>query len=154
MLDNEDTGIKVESLMCFTRGKSYLLLGNYRQASDSFKEALKVDTRCSGALDSLVKLNSMTEKEGTKKKRAVFDFFLIMNVEYEFVTTLPYEEHCGEDAGYFKYLYGLKLKRNIRNAENLVSIPALESMLEVQLYNAKRYMETGDFENCLKICEA
>lgn len=71
LLDNEDTGIKVESLMCFTRAKSYLLLGNYRRASDSFKEALKVDTRCSGALDSLVKLNSMTEKEGTH-----FEYFI------------------------------------------------------------------------------
>ncbi|KAI7869829.1 uncharacterized protein EV154DRAFT_126729 [Mucor mucedo] len=136
LLDNEDTGIKVESLMCFTRAKSYLLLGNYRRASDSFKEALKVDTRCSGALDSLVKLNSMTEKE-----------------EFEFVTTLPYEEHCGEEAGYFRYLYGLKLKRNIRNSEKMVAMPELDDLLEVHLFKAKRYMETGDFENCLKICE-
>lgn len=64
LLDNQESGIKVESLMCFTRGKSYLLLGRYIKASDSFKEALKVDTRCSGALDSLVKLNMMSEKEG------------------------------------------------------------------------------------------
>lgn len=74
-------------------------------------------------------------------------------VEFEFVTTLPYEEHCGEEAGYFRYLYGLKLKRNIRNSEKMVAMPELDDLLEVHLFKAKRYMETGDFENCLKICE-
>lgn len=75
-------------------------------------------------------------------------------IEYEFVTTLPYEEHCGEDSDYFRYLYGLKLKKNIHSPEDIVHIPELESLLEVQLFKAKRYMEKFDFENCLKICKA
>lgn len=57
-------GVKLESLMCFTRGQAYLLLGNYSRASACFKEALTIDARCCGALESLVKHNMMGEKEG------------------------------------------------------------------------------------------
>lgn len=68
--------------------------------------------------------------------------------------TLPYAEHCGEDEDYFKYLYGLKLKKNILNAEFLVPVKGIEQSLDVQLNAAQKYLATGQYENCLKVCKA
>lgn len=56
--------IKLESMMCYARGKAYLLIKEITSARDCFKEALMIDVKCFDALDCLVKFNMMEEKDG------------------------------------------------------------------------------------------
>lgn len=64
--------IKLESVMCFARGKAYLLNKDIDKARECFKEALTVDVKCYDALEALVKYNMMEEKAGN----IVFSLFL------------------------------------------------------------------------------
>jgi anaphase-promoting complex subunit 6 len=62
--DTSDSCIKLESVMCFARGKAYLLIKDINSARECFKEALTVDVKCYDALEALVKYNMMEEKAG------------------------------------------------------------------------------------------
>ncbi|KAI9486148.1 MAG: hypothetical protein EXX96DRAFT_547828 [Benjaminiella poitrasii] len=129
--------IKLDSVMCYARGKAYLLLGDVDKARECFKEALTIDVKCYDALEALIMHNMMSEKE-----------------EWEFVTTLPYEEHCGPDSKYFRYLYGLKVKTNIMKGKNVdPDVVDITKSLDVQLSIAERYFNENRFEDCLKICK-
>lgn len=59
-----DGCIKLESVMCFARGKAYLLIKEIDNARDCFKEALNIDVKCYDALEALVQYNMMEEKAG------------------------------------------------------------------------------------------
>ncbi|CAO3614622.1 unnamed protein product [Mucor hiemalis] len=133
-----DGCIKLESVMCFARGKAYLLIKEIDNARDCFKEALNIDVKCYDALEALVQYNMMEEK-----------------AEWEFVMTLPFEEHCGIDSDYFRYLYGLKLKRDILNGKRMDNdVEDIAKSLDVQLSTAEGYFDEGRYEECLKICKA
>ncbi|KAI7904791.1 uncharacterized protein BX663DRAFT_503545 [Cokeromyces recurvatus] len=132
-----DGHIKLDSIMCYARGRAYLLLKDIDKARECFKEALTIDVKCYDALESLIMYNMMNEKE-----------------EWEFVTTLPYEEHCGPDSKYFRYLYGLKLKTNIMKGKNIdPDVKNITKSLDVQLSIAEGYYNDNRFEDCLKICK-
>ncbi|RCH88341.1 anaphase promoting complex subunit cdc16, partial [Rhizopus stolonifer] len=137
--DTAEGCLKLESIMCYARGKAHLLLKNITDARECFKEALTVDVKCYDALKALAKYNLMDEKS-----------------ELEFVTTLPYEEHCGQDADYFRYLYGLKLKkRDTLNERRLSSDEKdISESLDVQLSTAQGFFTEGRYEECVKICES
>lgn len=62
--DTMEGCIKLESVMCFARGKAYLLIKDIDKARECFKEALTVDVKCYDALEALVKYNMMEEKAG------------------------------------------------------------------------------------------
>ncbi|KAI9273191.1 hypothetical protein EDC94DRAFT_594146 [Helicostylum pulchrum] len=133
-----DGCIKLEAMMCYARGKAYLLVKEIGSARDCFKEALMIDLKCFDALECLVKFNMMEEKE-----------------EWEFVMTLPYEEQCGVDSDYFRYMYSLKLKKDILNADKMVSeTENLDKSLDVQLSTAEKYFAGSQYEKCLEICKA
>lgn len=68
--------------------------------------------------------------------------------------TLPYEEHCGQDADFYRYLYGLKLKRDILNGQRMDSdMENLSKSLDVKLSKAEGYFKEYRYEECLKICK-
>ncbi|KAG2190667.1 hypothetical protein INT46_003905 [Mucor plumbeus] len=135
--DTMEGCIKLESVMCFARGKAYLLIKDIDKARECFKEALTVDVKCYDALEALVKYNMMEEK-----------------AEWEFVMTLPYEEHCGADSDYFRYLYGLKLKKDILNGKRMdPDSDNIAKSLDVQLSIAEGYFSQSRYEDCLEICK-
>lgn len=69
--------------------------------------------------------------------------------------TLPFEEHCGIDSDYFRYLYGLKLKRDILNGKRMDNdVEEISKSLDVQLSTAEGYFDEGRYEECLKICKS
>lgn len=69
--------------------------------------------------------------------------------------TLPYEEQCGVDSDYYRYLYSLKLKKDILNASNMVSeTENLAKSLDVQLSVAEKYFAGIQYEKCLEVCKA
>jgi anaphase-promoting complex subunit 6 len=131
-----DGCIKLESVMCFARGKAYLLIKDIENARECFKEALLVDVKCYDALDALVKYNMMEE-----------------TAEWEFVMTLQFEK-CGEDQDFFRHLYSLKLKKNILNGSKMnADLEIIEKSLDVQLSIAEAHFDEARYEDCLKICE-
>jgi anaphase-promoting complex subunit 6 len=68
--------------------------------------------------------------------------------------TLPYEDHCGADSDYFRYLYGLKLKKDILNGKRMDSdAESIAKSLDVQLSIAEGYFAESRYEDCLKICK-
>lgn len=76
-------------------------------------------------------------------------------LEWEFVMTLPYEEQCGVDSDYFRYLYSLKLKKDILNADKMVlDNEKLRKSLDVQLSIAEKYFTENQYEDCLRVCKA
>lgn len=75
-------------------------------------------------------------------------------VEWQFVMTLPFDEHCGPDADYFRYLYGLKLKRDILNGQPVdASLEKLDKSLDVKLSKAEEFISQCRYEEGLKICK-
>ncbi|CAO3679829.1 unnamed protein product [Rhizopus microsporus] len=135
--DESEGCIKLESVMCYVRGKAYMLLKDIDNARECFKEALLIDLKCYDALEALVKYNMMGE-----------------HAEWEFVMTLPFDDHCGPDAEYFRYLYGLKLKKNILSDRYMDPESGnLSNSLDVQLSIAERYFSEGRYEDCLSVCK-
>lgn len=68
--------------------------------------------------------------------------------------TLPYEDHCGADSDYFRYLYGLKLKKDILNGKRMDSdAESIAKSLDVKLSIAEGYFTESRYEDCLKICK-
>ncbi|KAG1474779.1 hypothetical protein G6F56_000148 [Rhizopus delemar] len=129
--------IKLESAMCYLRGKAYIILKDVNRAIASFKEALTVDVKCYDALEALVTCSLMGDKE-----------------EWEFIMSLPFDDQCGPDAEYFRYLYSLKLTKSI-HSERIMEPEAndLTQSLDVQFNEAERHFSEGSFEICLGLCK-
>ncbi|KAI8983800.1 hypothetical protein BDB01DRAFT_790128 [Pilobolus umbonatus] len=135
--DSVDSCIKLESAMCCARGNAYLALKNVESARECYKESLQVDAKCYDSLKALVNNNLMEEKE-----------------EWEFVMSLPFEEHFGPDADYFRYLYGIKLKKDIVDPTRMTTDKDLLSKsLDVKLSIAEEYYAENRFEDCLNVCK-
>ncbi|KAJ8654393.1 hypothetical protein O0I10_009961 [Lichtheimia ornata] len=129
--------IKLESIMCYVRGNAYLQLKEIEKAKKCFKEALSVD-----ALEALFQYNMLDER-----------------AEWDFIMTLPYDEHCGQDADLFRSLYMLHLKRH-SHTEELQEAQArveedhrLSKSLDVMHSTAEALLAESKFEECAKVCE-
>ncbi|KAI9301068.1 hypothetical protein BJ944DRAFT_169771 [Cunninghamella echinulata] len=139
---NFDGSIKLESIMCFTRGNAYLHLNDVQAAKVCFIEALKVDVKCYDALDTLIKYNMLTEKE-----------------EWELLETIDYYELCEEDADMIKSLYQLRLKRfshkeEIVRAQHIVENECkLTKSLDVMQSTAETLLSESKYEECLTACQ-
>ncbi|KAI9248051.1 hypothetical protein BDA99DRAFT_525630 [Phascolomyces articulosus] len=142
-LDGASDGlIKLESMMCYARGNAYLQLKDIDKAKSCFKEALRVDVKCYDALDALIQYNMLEEK-----------------IEWEFIMTLPYDEHCGSDSDLFRSLYMLQLKRYSHTADiQLAQKKAeedhcLKKSLDVMHSTARTLLAECKYEECLDICQ-
>ncbi|KAI8144775.1 hypothetical protein BJV82DRAFT_606216 [Fennellomyces sp. T-0311] len=134
--------IKLESMMCYARGNAYLQLKEIERAKSCFKEALRVDVKCYDALDALIQYNMLEEKH-----------------EWEFIMTLPYDEHCGSDSDLFRSLYMLQLKRyshtaDIQLAQKHAELDhKLKQSLDVMHSTARTLLAECNYEECLRICQ-
>ncbi|KAI9315763.1 hypothetical protein BX666DRAFT_1958879 [Dichotomocladium elegans] len=137
-----DGRIKLEASMCYVRGTAYLHLRDIEKAKRCFKEALFVDVRCYDALEALVQYNMLDER-----------------AEWEFIMTLPYDEHCGADAEFFRSLYILHLKKyshinEVQEAQKKAQEELhLKNSLDVLNSTAESLLAESKFKECLKICE-
>ncbi|KAI9489986.1 hypothetical protein BDB00DRAFT_840367 [Zychaea mexicana] len=135
--------IKLESMMCYARGTAYLQLREIEKAKNCFKEALRVDVKCYDALDALIEYNMLEEK-----------------AEWDFISTLPYEEHCGlSDADLFRSLYMIQLKRyshteDIQQKQKEAETEfGLKRSLDVMHSTARTLLAECKYEECLSICQ-
>ncbi|ORY92298.1 hypothetical protein BCR43DRAFT_88272 [Syncephalastrum racemosum] len=134
--------IKLESVMCYLRGGFYLNKGIVDEARDCFKEALRVDVKCYDALADLVKYNLLTEEE-----------------EYEFITTLPYDEFCGKDSEFFRALYILEMTRSSHRIERQEAQRSAEEdfrlhkSIDVIYSAAQTCFATHKIQECFELCQ-
>ncbi|KAI9490415.1 hypothetical protein BDB00DRAFT_875314 [Zychaea mexicana] len=106
-----------------------------------FKEALRVDVKCYDALVALTEKNMLEEK-----------------AEWDFISTLPYEEHYGlSDADFFRSRYMIQLKRYShkedmqqaqKEAENDFG---LKKSLNVMHSKARTLLAECKYEECLSL---
>ncbi|KAI7855427.1 ApcC hetero-tetramer Cut9-Hcn1 [Circinella umbellata] len=143
MYDDSRRGNRVlESMMCYARGNAYLQLKEIDKAKSCFKEALKVDVKCYDALDALIEYNMLDERS-----------------EWEFIMTLPYDEHCGSDSDLFRSLYMLQLKRYSHTADihfaqkKAEKDHGLANSLDVMHSTAKTLLAECRYEECLNVCQ-
>ncbi|KAL0093685.1 hypothetical protein F4703DRAFT_1283931 [Phycomyces blakesleeanus] len=134
--------IRLEALMCCERGKVYLKTGNTQNAMQSFKDALHIDLRCVEALELMVQHKLMDEE-----------------AEWEFITTLPYEKHCGSHEEFFRSMYTMKIRRfsHISDIEE-AQIKAernfrLQNSVDFLRSKADTLLANSRFSDCLEVCQ-
>ncbi|ORX53085.1 ApcC hetero-tetramer Cut9-Hcn1 [Hesseltinella vesiculosa] len=134
--------IKLEAIMCYARGNAFLHLNQTERAKDCFKEALNVDVKCYDALEALVRHNMLEEK-----------------TEWEFIMTLPYEEHCQSDSDLFRSLYMLQLKRYSHSKDIMIAQHNAENdyrlanSLDVMQSTAETLLAESKYEECIDVCK-
>ncbi|KAI8802366.1 hypothetical protein BJ742DRAFT_659725, partial [Cladochytrium replicatum] len=79
--------------MCYLRGLVYMVQKIQSAAKKSFVEALELDVRCVEVWTHL------------------FAHFVPINLEQNMLKRLPFEEHCGPNAEFFRFLYMSKLRK-------------------------------------------
>lgn len=90
-----DGGIKLESSMCFLRGKIYAAQNDFTRAKQCFKEAVLVDVKNFEAYRELVTKDLLTPDE-----------------EWELIDSLNFD-YLGEDKDLIQSLYTLELSKKI-----------------------------------------
>lgn len=101
-----DGGIKLESSMCFLRGKIYAAQNDFNRAKQCFKEAVLVDVKNFEAYRELVTKHLLTADE-----------------EWELIESLNFES-LGEDKELIQSLYTLELSKKI-NREKTAAAQAI-----------------------------
>ncbi|KAI9027461.1 hypothetical protein CLU79DRAFT_739303 [Phycomyces nitens] len=134
--------IRLEALMCCERGKVYLKTGNTQNAAESFKDALHIDLRCVEALELMVQHKLMDEE-----------------AEWDFITTLPYEKHCGSYEEFFRSIYMMKIRRfshmsDIEEAQSKAERNfRLQNSVDFLRSKADTLLANSRFSDCLEVCQ-
>ncbi|KTB18816.1 Anaphase-promoting complex subunit CDC16 [Nakaseomyces glabratus] len=136
-----DGGIKLESSMCFLRGKIYVAQNDFSRAKEAFKEAVLVDPKNFEAYRQLVDSHLLTTNE-----------------EWELLESLDFDS-LGDDSILVKSLYTLELSKNqnqdrITEAQDILrqdydladDIDIVTSDIDILFNQCK-------FSQCLNVCE-
>lgn len=138
-----DGGIKLESSLCYLRGKIYAAQNNFNKSKESYKEAVLVDVKNYEALEELIAKNLLTPKE---------EWDLLDALEPEFTSLDDNQEMV-------KYLYTIRLSKYLNEdrildaRRRLIKDHNLESNVDVLRSQAEIYCTQCKFTQCLEICE-
>ncbi|SCU81118.1 LADA_0B11298g1_1 [Lachancea dasiensis] len=138
---NQDGGIKLESSMCYIRGKIFAALNNFDKAKESLKEALQVDVKNFEAFDELVSKNLLTPNE-----------------EWTFLATLDFSD-LDDNEEFIRSLYTSRLSKylnldEVRKAQNfLIDEYKLHDNTDVIHSSVDTLFTQCKFSDCLKLCE-
>ncbi|SCU94507.1 LAFA_0F22232g1_1 [Lachancea sp. 'fantastica'] len=138
---NQDGGIKLESSMCFLRGKIFASLNNFERAKECLKEALQVDVKNFEAFDELISKNLLTPNE-----------------EWTFVASLDFSE-LGDNDELIRSLYISRLSKHlnqdqVRKAQDfLIDEYKLENNTDIIHSHVDMLFTQCKFSQCLKLCE-
>lgn len=136
-----DGGVKLESSLCYLRGKIYCALNNFEKARESFKEAVKVDIKNFEAFDILTSRYLLTPQE-----------------EWDFINELDFSI-LDDNEEIIKNFYTLKLSKlvntdRIKESQQLLSVEYnLDSNLDVVCSQVELLHLKGKFDECLDVCE-
>ncbi|CAI4044961.1 hypothetical protein SKDZ_11G1840 [Saccharomyces kudriavzevii ZP591] len=137
-----DGGIKMESSLCFLRGKIYFAQNNFNKAKDAFREAILVDIKNFEAFEVLLSKNLLTPQE-----------------EWDLFHSLDFKEF-GEDKEIMKNLYKINLSKYIntdeitRSNEILTKDYKLGNNVDVVRSRVDIFYTQCKFNECLELCEA
>uniref|UniRef100_A0A4W3IRY3 Cell division cycle 16 homolog (S. cerevisiae) n=1 Tax=Callorhinchus milii TaxID=7868 RepID=A0A4W3IRY3_CALMI len=127
----------IKSSICLLRGKIYDAMDNRPLATDSYREALKLDVCCFEAFDLLTSHHMLTAQE-----------------EKELLESLPLSKQCtDEESELLHFLYENKLKKYNKPSETLIpeSVDGLQDNLDVVVSVAERNYYNCDFKTCYKL---
>lgn len=136
-----DGGIKIESSLCFLRGKIYSAQNNFTRAKECFKEAVLVDVKNFEAFQQLTNKNLLTPKE-----------------EWDLLDCLDFSE-LGDNETMIKQLYTICCsnyinKERLTEARKILSeeyslgqnVDVIKSKIELCFTSCK-------YNECLDLCE-
>lgn len=136
-----DGGIKLESSLCFLRGKIYSALNNFSKAKEAFKEAVQVDVKNFEAFEILTNSYLLTPQE-----------------EWELIEQLDFST-LDDNETIIKNLYTLRLSKLI-NSEKITSsqnVLTEEYNLGNNVDIVCSFIDTlysqCKFSECLDLCE-
>ncbi|CAR21815.1 CDC16-like protein [Lachancea thermotolerans] len=138
---NQDGGIKLESSMCYLRGKIFSALNNFDKAKESLKEALLVDVKNFEAFDELISKNLLTPTE-----------------QWTFISSLDFSD-LDDNEELIKSLYITKLSKylnldQVHNAHEFLGEEyKLDNNTDLIQSNADTLFTQCKFSECLKLCE-
>lgn len=138
-----DGGVKLESSLCFLRGKIYAAQNSITKAKESFKEALLVDVKNFEAFEELTSRNLLTPRE---------EWDLIEALELDFSVLDDNQEMI-------KNLYMLRLSKYLNGEKSssarkeLIRENNLESNVDIMRYQVETYHTQCKFSKCLDLCE-
>lgn len=136
-----DGGIKLESSLCFLRGKIYSALNNFTKAKDAFREAVQVDVKNFEAFEILTNSYLLTPQE-----------------EWELIEQLDFST-LDDNEIIIKNLYTLRLSKLINSDKITVSQNILteEYNLDNNVDIVCSFIDTlysqCKFSECLDLCE-
>ena len=136
-----DGGIKMESSLCFLRGKIYFAQNNFSKARDALREAILVDIKNFEAFEMLLSKNLLTPQE-----------------EWELFDSLDFKEF-GEDKEIMKNLYKINLSKYIntdditKSNEILTKEYKLADNVDVIRSKVDICYTQCKFNECLELCE-
>ncbi|EDO15826.1 hypothetical protein Kpol_1057p14 [Vanderwaltozyma polyspora DSM 70294] len=136
-----DGGIKLESSLCYLRGKIYLIQNNFSKAKDSFKEALLVDIKNFEAFEELTSKNLLTPKE-----------------EWELINSLDFSS-LDDNQEMIKCLYTIRLSNTInselikRSKKILLDDYDMKDNIDLIKCDIELYHTSCKFNDCLELCE-
>ncbi|CCF57373.1 hypothetical protein KAFR_0C03820 [Kazachstania africana CBS 2517] len=136
-----DGGIKLESSLCYLRGKIYSALNHFSKAKESFKEAILIDVKNFEAFEELTNKCLLTPQEEWDIIESL-DFSILSDNE-EMIKNL-YMIHSSKLINTNKILEAQKVLIDEYNLETNVDV--ISSKTEM-LYNS------CDFDKCLVLCE-
>lgn len=136
-----DGGIKMESSLCFLRGKIYFAQNNFNKARDALREAILVDIKNFEAFEMLLSKNLLTPQE-----------------EWDLFDSLDFKEF-GEDKEIMKNLYKINLSKYInteditKSNEILAKDYKLADNVDVVRSKVDICYTQCKFNECLELCE-
>lgn len=138
---NLDGGIKLESSLCYIRGKIYSNQNNLERAKECYKEAILVDVKCYEAFNELIKNHMLTPLE-----------------EWELISLLDFSD-LDENNELVKLLYTTRINKYI-NKEKFEESELilkdeynLNNNSDVLLSQAELLYTQCKFQKCLESCE-
>lgn len=141
LVKNQDGGIKLESSLCYLRGKIYSAQNSFEKAKESLKEAVQVDVKNFEAFDELISNNLLTPNE-----------------EWDFLSTLDFSD-LDDNEDLIRSLYVTRLSKYLNLEEVnkahdfLVEEYKLKDNTGVIQSKVDMLFTQCKFTNCLKLCE-
>ncbi|CCK71432.1 anaphase promoting complex subunit CDC16 KNAG_0H00160 [Huiozyma naganishii CBS 8797] len=140
--ETTDGGVKLESSLCFLRGKIFCALNNFSSAKDAFKEAIAIDVKNFEAFNELTSKSLLTPQQ-----------------EWDLIETLDFSI-LDDNEDIIKNFYVLRLSKLINKerteaAQRLLAEEYnLDSNVDYIHSNIEILFSQCKFGECLHVCEA
>lgn len=136
-----DGGIKIESSLCFLRGKIYNAQNNFQRAKECYKEAVLIDVKNFEAFQQLTNKNLLTPKE-----------------EWDLIDALDFSS-LGDNESMIKHLYITNCSNFINkdliiDSQNVLTDEySLDSNIDLVRSKIEILYSSCQFNECLELCQ-